>query len=125
MTRQVDAQLVATVRAFRRRPRWRHILALIAGAVLLIAGSGFLAVRLTHHVVAGTPTLGVAVGLYAAGVLLFAWGAAGGFTARLAWWLPLSAVLGLVAGLVFALSASFSNEADSAFYDGRDRKSVV
>src|ERR1700679_2252052 len=86
MSRQLDAELIEVVRLFRRRRRWRHVLALIIGAVALIIGTAVLAARLTHRGVSGTPSLGAGVALYVAGALVSGWGGAGGFTARLAKW---------------------------------------
>lgn len=119
MPRQLDAELLDAVRHFRHRRRWRHILAIVIGAILLVLGTGLLAARLVHISSVKTPALGEGVGLYAAGVLLFAWGAASGFTRQLAKWLPASVVLGLVAVIVFLLAALFSNEADTLFSNGR------
>jgi len=117
--RQVDAELVEVVRLFRRRRKWRHIVAMTIGGVLLTAGSGYIAAHVTHHVPAGTPGIGVAGGLYIAGSLLFAWGAAAGFTTRLAKWVPATVVLGLLAVLALALAAVFSDSSDSVFHNGR------
>ena len=123
--RQVDAQLVETVRLFRRRRKWRHILALTVGGVLLTSGSAFIAAHVTRHELASTPGFGVAGGLYVAGTLLFAWGAAAGFTARLAKWLPATVVLGLLAVLGLALAAMFSDSSDSVFSNGRGQAGVT
>ena len=123
--RRVDAELVEVVHLFRRRRKWRHILAMVAGGVLLALGSALLAAHLTHRTMTNTPSIGIGGGLYAAGVLLFAWGAAAGFTARLARWLPASLVLGVLAVLVLMLAAIFSAESDDVFFNGRTEGPVV
>ena len=107
---QLDDVFVEVVRQFRRRPKWRHILAVIFGAVLVILGSAILAAHLTHHTPVNTPALGVGAGLYGAGALVFAWGAAGGFTVRLAKWLPAAIILGMLAVLVLALASMTTND---------------
>ncbi|HEV2639635.1 MAG TPA: hypothetical protein VGX23_31170 [Actinocrinis sp.] len=117
--RQLDAELDQIVRLFRRRRKWRHILALLAGVLLLPAGSAIVAARVTRHTMSDTPSIGVGAGVYAAGVLLFAWGAAAGFTARLARWFPATVVLGVLAVFAFGLAALFSNETDEVFANGR------
>jgi hypothetical protein len=119
MPRQPDAEFTEAVRLFRGRRRWRHVLAMIIGAVTLILGTAVVAARLTHHGTPGLPSLGMGAGLYAAGTLAFAWGAAGGFTARLATWLPASLVFGGLAVLMFVLAALFSGQADGIFSNGR------
>jgi hypothetical protein len=110
MSRQPDAELAEVVRLFRGRRRWRHVLAMIIGAVALFLGTAVVAARLTHHGTPGSPSLGAGAGLYAAGTLAFSWGGAGGFTTRLARWLPASLVLGGLAVLGFALAALFPND---------------
>lgn len=107
---QADEVFVEVVRQFRRRPKWRHILAVVFGAVLVILGSAVLAAHLTHRAPASTPAIGVGAGLYGAGALVFAWGAAGGFTARLAKWLPAAIILGMLAVLVLALASMTTND---------------
>jgi hypothetical protein len=92
---------------------------MFVGAILLLLGTALVAAHLVHHGTGKKPALGEGVGLYIAGVLLFAWGAASGFTRQLAKWLPASIVLGLVAVIVFLLAALFSNDAGTVFYNGR------
>jgi hypothetical protein len=118
MPRHLDAEFAGAVCLFRGRRRWRHVLAMISGAVALILGSAVLAARLTHHGTPGLPSLGAGAGLYAAGTLAFGWGGAGGFTARLATWLPASLVFGSLAVLVFVLAALFSGATDDLFSNG-------
>jgi hypothetical protein len=115
MSRQPDAELAEVVRLFRARRRWRHVLAMIIGAVALFLGTAVVAARLTHHGTPGLPSLDAGAGLYVAGTLAFSWGGAGGFTTRLARWLPASLVLGGLAVLGFALAALFSGEANDMF----------
>jgi len=117
--RQLDADLVQIVRLFCRRRKWRHVLTMLIGAVLLILGSGAVAVHLTRQAMSGTPSIGVAGALYAAGALLFAWGTAAGFTRRLAKWLPASILLGVLAVLALVLASVFTGESDELFLNGR------
>lgn len=119
MPRQLDAELVGVVEHFRHRRKWRHIVAIFVGAIMLVLGTGLVAAHVAHHGTGKTPALGEGIGLYAVGVLLFAWGAARGFTRQLAKWLPASIVLGLVAVIVFLLAALLSNDADVVFSNGR------
>jgi hypothetical protein len=123
MPRPLDAEFIEVVRQFRRRRRWRHVLAMIIGAVALILGSAIVAARLAQHATAGLPSPGAGAGLYLAGALLAGWGAAGGFTARLAGWLPAALVFGVLAMLAFVLAALFSGETESIFTNGRPEPS--
>ena len=123
MPRPLDAEFVEVVRLFRRRRRWQHVLAMIIGAVALILGSAIVAAWLGHHATLGLPPSGAGAGLYLAGALLSGWGAARGFTARLAGWLPATLVFGVLAVLAFMLAAAFSGETDSLFANGRTETS--
>jgi hypothetical protein len=123
MPRPLDAEFIEVVHQFRRRRRWRHVLAMIIGAIALTLGSAIVAARLAQHATAGLPPLGAGAGLYLAGALLAGWGAAGGFTSRLARWLPATLVLGVLAILAFVLAALFSGETDSVFSNGRPEPS--
>lgn len=116
--RHLDAELIGIVRLFQRRRKWRHILAMIVGGVLLVCGSAFIAAHLTHRTLSNTPSIGAGAGLYAAGALLFGWGAAAGFTARLAKWLPASIILGVLAVLVLVLAGLFAGETNDVFHNG-------
>jgi hypothetical protein len=119
MPRPLDAEFVEVVRLFRCRRKWRHVLAMIIGAVALILGSAIVAARLGHHATPGLPSSGAGAGLYLAGALLSGWGAARGFTSRLAGWLPATLVFGVLAVLALMLAAAFSGETDSVFANGR------
>jgi hypothetical protein len=119
----LDAEFIEVVSQFRHRRRWRHVLAMIIGAVVLILGSAIVAARLAHHATAGLPSPAAGAGLYLAGALLAGWGAAGGFTARLARWLPATLVFGVLAMLAFVLAALFSAETESIFTNGRPEPS--
>jgi hypothetical protein len=123
MPRPLDAEFIEVVRQFRRRRQWRHVLAMIIGTVALLLGSAIVAARLAHHATAGLPSPDAGAGLYLAGALLAGWGAAGGFTSRLAGWLPATLVLGVLAMLAFVLAALFSGETDSIFTNGRPEPS--
>ncbi len=101
---------------FRRRRRWRHVLAMIAGGAALVLGTAVVAAQLTHRNTAGLPSAGAGAGLYGAGALLAAWGAAGGFTRRLAGWLPACLAFGVLAVLAFMAAAVFADEADTMTY---------
>jgi hypothetical protein len=102
---------------FRRRRRWRHVLAMIAGGTALLVGMAVMAAQLAHRGTAGLPSAGAGAGLYAAGALLAAWGAAGGFTRRLAGWLPACLVLGVLPLLVFMAAAVFAGAADTMTFE--------
>jgi hypothetical protein len=112
MIRPLDTGVVAAVARFTRRRRWLHLLAILAGTVLLVLGSAVIAARLTGHAPATLPNIGVGAALYVAGAVLVALGAARGFTARLAIWLPASLVLGVLVIAVLALGALFPGTVD-------------
>jgi hypothetical protein len=101
---------------FRRRRRWRHVLAMVAGGAALVLGTAVVAAQLTHRNTAGLPSAGAGAGLYIAGALLAAWGAAGGFTRRLAGWLPACLAFGVLAVLVFMAATVFASDADAMTY---------
>jgi hypothetical protein len=107
------------VRRFRRRRKWRHVLAIIAGTIALILGTAIVAARLAHQQVAGTPSSGAGAGLYVAGALVCGWGGAGGFTRRLEKWLPATLILGLLAVLGFVVAAVLWNEGDAVISNGQ------
>lgn len=115
--RRLDAELIQIVRAFRRRRKWRHVLSMLLGGILLFAGSAIVAAHLTHHTLSNTPAIGAGAGLYAVGVPLFAWGAAAGFTRRLATWLPVTVVLGVLTVLVLAVAAMIATGPDQIIMD--------
>jgi 4-amino-4-deoxy-L-arabinose transferase-like glycosyltransferase len=112
MVRPLDAGVVAAVHRFTRRRRWLHILAILAGIVLLVLGSAIIAARVTGHAPAKLPGMAEGLALYVAGAVLVAFGAARGLTARLAIWLPASLVLGVLVILVLALVALFPGTVD-------------
>lgn len=119
--RQPDAELVQIVRLFCRRRKWRHVLTMLAGAVLLILSSGVVAAHLTRHTMPDTPPIGVGDAVYLAGALLFAWGTAAGATGRLVRWLPASLVFGVLAVLALVVVSVFTGESDEVFRNGRPR----
>ena len=104
---------------FRRRRRWRHVLAITAGAVALVLGTAIVAARLAADAPAGTPSAGTGAALYAAGALAAAWGGAGGFTRRLGPWLAGTLILGVLAVLAFLAAAALSGNGDGLITNGR------
>jgi hypothetical protein len=101
---------------FRRRRRWRHVLAITAGTVALLLGTAILAAQLTRRDTAGLPPAGAGAALYVAGALAAAWGAAGGFTRRLARWVPACLIFGALAVVVFMAAAVFTSAAETLTY---------
>src|SRR5580698_7054592 len=102
MSRHLDAELVEVVRMFRRRRRWRHVLAITAGAVALVLGTAIVAARLAGDAPPGTPSAG-----------------AGGFTRRLGPWLAGTLILGVLAVLAFLAAAALSGNGDGLITNGR------
>ena len=100
--RRLGAGLSRIVRSFRRRRRWRHVLSMTIGVILLIFGSAIDAVHLTHHTLSNTPAIGAGRGLYAAGVLLFS----------------------VPAVLVFAVMSVFAGRSGQVFYQQSVRQVV-
>jgi hypothetical protein len=112
MVAPVDAGVVAAVQRFTRRRRWLHLVAIFVGTVLLVLGSAVIAARVTGHAPAKLPGTGAGVALYVAGAVIVAYGAARGLTTRLAIWLPVSLVLGVLVILVLSLGAFFPDAVD-------------
>jgi hypothetical protein len=118
MVAPLDAGVVAAVHGFTRRRRWLHLMAIIAGTVLVVLGSAIIAARVTGHAPAKLPGTAVGVALYVGGAVLVAVGAARGLTARLAIWLPASLVLGVLVIVVLAFGALFPGTVDQLQQQG-------
>jgi hypothetical protein len=109
--------LAEVVRRFLLRRKWRHVFAMGAGVVLLALGSATVAANVIPVTASkGVPGIAIGTAAYAAGVLTYAYGGAGGVVRRFPKWFLGTAFLGLLAVAIFSVAGLFPGEAADIAY---------